>query len=118
MNTQSSVPIEKLADKMNLTYRTPEVNLKGKALTTTQVNRPALQLTGYFDYFDADRLQVIGYVEYTYLETLPRERKIEMYRRLLSSGIPALVYTTRTMPDEDMLELANQLRIPVFTTDR
>ena len=75
MNTQSSVPIVKLAEKMDLTYRTPQVKLKGKKLTTNEINRPALQLTGYFDYFDADRLQVIGYVEYTYLETLTRERK-------------------------------------------
>ena len=60
MNTQSTVPMEKLAEKMELVCRTPEVSLKGKKLTTTEVNRPALQLTGYFDYFDADRLQVIG----------------------------------------------------------
>ena len=118
MNTQSSVPIEKLADKMNLTYQTPEVNLKGKALTTTQVNRPALQLTGYFDYFDADRLQVIGYVEYTYLETLTRERKRVVYEQLLASKIPAIVYTTQTIPEPDMLELAVKYDVPIFTTDR
>ena len=69
------------------------------------MNRPALQLTGYFDYFDADRLQIIGYVEYTYLDTLTRERRREVYERLLSAKIPAIVYTTRTIPDEDMLEL-------------
>ena len=118
MNTQSSVPIEKLADKMNLTYKTPEVNLKGKKLTTTQVNRPALQLTGYFDYFDADRLQVIGYVEYTYLETLTRERKRVVYEQLLASKIPAIVYTTQTIPEDDMLELAVKYDVPIFTTDR
>jgi HPr kinase/phosphorylase len=118
MNTQSTVPMEKLAEKMELVCRTPEVSLKGKKLTTTEVNRPALQLTGYFDYFDADRLQVIGYVEYTYLATLSRERKRVIYDRLLASRIPAIVYTTKTIPDEDMLELANRYDVPIFTTDR
>ena len=118
MNTQSSVPIVKLAEKMDLTYRTPQVKLKGKKLTTNEINRPALQLTGYFDYFDADRLQVIGYVEYTYLETLTRERKRVVYEQLLGAKIPAIVYTTQTIPDDDMLELAVMHDVPIFTTDR
>ena len=118
MNTQSSVPIEKIVEKMRLTNRTPEVDLKGKKLTTNEVNRPALQLTGYFDYFDADRLQIIGYVEYTYLETLERERKRVVYEQLLASKVPAIVYTTRTVPDDDMLELAVKYDVPIFTTDR
>jgi HPr kinase/phosphorylase len=118
MNTKSSVPIEKLVQKMGLTNRTESVQLKGKKLTTPEVNRPALQLTGYFDYFDADRLQIIGYVEYTYLDTLDRERKRVVYERLLAAKIPAIVYTTRTVPDEDMLELATRYDVPIFTTDR
>lgn len=118
MNTQSSVPIEKLVQKMELVNRTEAVSLEGKELTTTEVNRPALQLTGYFDYFDADRLQVIGYVEYTYLDTLTRERKRHIYERLLAAKIPAIVYTTRTIPDEDMLELAARYDVPIFTTAR
>ena len=118
MNSQSSVAIEKLVKKMELVIRTEEVNLEGKELTTPQVNRPALQLTGYFDYFDAERLQVIGYVEYTYLNTLSRERKRTIYEQLLSAKIPAIVYTTRTIPDEDMLELAVRHDVPIFTTDR
>ena len=97
MNSQSSVPIEKLVKKMELVPRTEQVSLEGKALTTPEVNRPALQLTGYFDYFDADRLQVIGYVEYTYLDTLTRERKRVIYERLLAAKIPAIVYTRITI---------------------
>ena len=118
MNTQSSVPIEKLVNKMGLVNRTESVRLENKKLTTNEVNRPALQLTGYFDYFEADRLQIVGYVEYTYLETLERERKRVIYEQLLSAKVPALVYTTRTIPDDDMLELAVKYGIPVFTTDR
>jgi len=118
VNTQSSVPLEKLAGKMQLTCVTPQVELKGKKLTTNEVNRPALQLTGYFDYFDADRLQVIGYVEFTYLETLARERRQVVYDMLLSAGIPAIVYTTRTVPDEDMLATAVKYDVPVFRTNR
>ena len=112
----SSVPLKKLADKMKLNNLTPEIDLAGKKIVTTEINRPALQLTGYFDHFDAERVQIIGYVEYTYLEHLTREQKVPVYEKLLSCQIPCLIYTTMTVPDPDMIELAKQYGIPVFTT--
>lgn len=118
MNNQTSVPLQKLVDQMKLTSLTPEIDISKKKLITPQINRPALQLTGYFDHFDAERLQIIGYVEYTYLEHLTREQKLPVYEKLLSYQIPCLVYTTRTVPDPDMLQLARQYNIPVFATDR
>ncbi len=101
---------------MKLENLTPEIDLSDLRITTTEVNRPALQLTGYFDYFEAERLQIIGYVEYTYLERLSEEQKLPIYRQLLSSKIPCLVYTTTIMPDAQMLELAHEYKVPIFTT--
>ena len=118
MNSQSSVPLIKLVEQMNLHNMTPEIDLREKKLTTTEINRPALQLTGYFDYFDAERLQIIGYVEYTYLEHQTAETKRAVYEQLLSYKIPALVYTTKTVPDQELVDLARKYEIPVFTTDR
>lgn len=69
----SSVTIEKLADKMKLINLLPNISMAGKKIVTSEINRPALQLTGYFDHFYSERVQIIGYVEYTYLEHLPRE---------------------------------------------
>lgn len=118
MNSQSSVPLTKLAERMHLHNLTPDIDLTGRMITKSEINRPALQLTGYFDYFDAERIQIIGYVEYTYLEHLTREQKLPIYRKLLSYQIPCLVYTTRTHPEQDLLDLANEYGIPVFRTDR
>ena len=118
MNTQSSVPLEKLVQQMNLVNRTPEIDISKKKIVTTEINRPALQLTGYFDYFDADRLQIIGYVEYTYLETKTREERRQIYEKLLSYKIPCLIYTTLTTPDPDMIELAKKYEVPIFITKK
>ena len=112
----SSVPLKKLVDKMKLKSLTPEIDISGKKIVTTELNRPALQLTGYFDHFDSERVQVIGYVEYTYLEHLSREQKVPVYEKLLSYQIPCLVYTTMTVPDPDMISLALKYEIPVFCT--
>jgi len=118
MNNQSTVPLTKLVEQMKLKSLTPEIDISDKKLVTPQINRPALQLTGYFDHFDAERLQIIGYVEYTYLEHLTREQKLPIYEKLLSYKIPCLVYTTRTVPDQDMLDLAIKYNIPIFATQR
>ena len=118
MNTQTIVPLTRMVEQMKLKSLTPEIDIANKKLVTPQINRPALQLTGYFEHFDAERIQIIGYVEYTYLEHLTREQKLPIYEKLLSYKIPCLVYTTRTVPDQDMLDLAMKYNIPIFATQR
>ena len=114
----ASVKMTELIEKMNLKNLTPDIDLSDKVITIPDINRPALQLTGYFDYFEFVRIQIVGYVEYTYLATLPLERRREIYGELLSYGIPCLIYTTQILPDDEMLRQANERNIPVFATDQ
>ena len=112
------VKLVKLIEKMNLKNCTPDIDLNGKYITVPEVNRPALQLTGYYDYFDSVRVQIIGIVEYTYLETLSLERKKEIYKELLAQGIPCLIFTSQIQPDEELLKQANAVGTPVLTTEK
>lgn len=112
------VKLTKLVEKMDLKNLTPEIDLTEKVITVPDINRPALQLTGYFDHFDSERVQIIGYVEYTYLQTLTEERKREVYQELLSYGIPCLIFTTEIRPDEELLRQAEKTDTPVFATDK
>lgn len=112
----TSVAIAKLAEKMNLINALPGIVMSDKKIVTSEINRPALQLTGYFDHFYSERVQIIGYVEYTYLEHLTREQKVPIYEKLLSYHVPCIIYTTMTEPDEDMLRLAEKYEVPIFKT--
>ena len=114
----SEVKLTKVVERMDLKNLTPDIDLTEKVITVPDINRPALQLTGYFDHFDSERVQIIGYVEYTYLQTLTKERKKEVYRDLLSYGIPCLIITTEIFPDEELLKQANETNTPVFSTDK
>ena len=114
----SGVKLTRLVEKMDLRNLTPEIELEDKEITVPDINRPALQLTGYFDHFDSVRVQIIGYVEYTYLQTLPMERRKEVYKQLLSYGIPCLIFTTEIYPDEELLAEAKATNTPVFSTDK
>lgn len=113
-----AVKLTKVVEKMNLKNLTPDIDLTDKVITVPDINRPALQLTGYFDHFDSVRVQIIGYVEYTYLQTLEEERKKEVYKQLLAYGVPCLIYTTEIFPDEELLRQANETNTPVFTTEK
>ncbi len=114
----NSVALSKVVDKMKLENLTPEIDISGKKVITTEVNRPALQLTGFFDHFESERVQIIGYVEYTYLQYLTREQRLSVYEKLLSYKIPCLIYTTLTTPDPDMIELAKKYEVPIFVTKK
>ena len=112
------VQLTKMVQELELNNLTPEIDLSGIVIKTAEINRPALQLTGYLEHFANERVQIIGYVEYTYLEHLSRERKLEIYEQFLSYEIPCLIYTTKTKPDEDMLRMAVERNIPIFTAHK
>ena len=114
----ASIHLTQLIEKMKLTILNPEVDVKEIRVTQTDINRPALQLTGYFEHFDATRLQVIGFVEYTYVESLSDEKKREVYSELMSYDIPAIVFCRELQPDPIFLELAVKHRIPLLSTKK
>ena len=112
------VTITELINKMNLKNILPEIDTDKVVLSHPDVNRPALQLAGFFDHFDRERVQIIGFVEQEYIKTLPRDRKIAMYERLLSSEIPCVLYSRSQMPDEDMKDLCLHYQVPCMVSDK
>lgn len=112
------VAITELIEKLNLRNMTPEIDAEKIVLSHPDVNRPALQLTGFFDHFDNERVQVIGYVEQEYIRQIPKERKMERYDKLLSSQIPCLVYSRNQDPDQDMLNLCLHYGVPCLVSEK
>ncbi len=112
----ASIGLQKLIDKTKLVNLTPEIDVSKIRVTQPDINRPALQLAGYYQHFDCNRVQVIGFVEYTYLEELEQERKHQMYEQLLSYDIPAVVFSRDLRPDDMFLELAIKHNVPVLAT--
>lgn len=84
---------------MKLENLTPEIDVKHVKITQPDINRPALQLAGYFEHFDATRLQIIGFVEYTYMEGLTDETRREAYEKLMAYDIPCIVFSRDLKPD-------------------
>ena len=112
------VTLTEVVQKMDLKNLTPDVELIGKEVNIPDVNRPALQLTGFFEHFDSDRVQIIGYVEYTYLQTLTEERKTEIYDKMLKHKVPCVIFSRSLQPEESFLRIAQERDVPVFSTEK
>lgn len=86
-------------------------------ISRSEINRPALPLTGFFDCFEADRIQIVGITEHAYLKELSEEERRERIRALLSKRPPALVYTHKNPVDDIVIEAAKEFEIPLLCTD-
>ena len=108
MESLYSVKLRKLIQEFRLEVLRGGAGYEDVSIRTEDVNRPGLQLTGFFDYFDAKRLQVIGRVETTYLEGLTSEERRESFELLLSQDIPALIISREIEPFPECMEMAEK----------
>ncbi|MCI8497057.1 MAG: HPr(Ser) kinase/phosphatase [Clostridiales bacterium] len=84
---------------------------------SSDVNRPGLQLNGFFEYFDSSRIQIIGKSESAYLDEQTPEKRREIFDGLCSRKPPAIVLSRNLETYEEMLEMAERDRVPILRTD-
>ena len=74
-----SVKLSKLIENYNLRNCNPNIDVSTIKITVPEINRISLGLVGYFEHFPNERVQIVGYVEYAYIQEMDRERKLEIY---------------------------------------
>ena len=114
----SGVGVAKVAQILDLCNFIPQMELKGHRIMIRDGNRPALQLSGYFEHFEQSRVQIIGTVEYTYLQQLDEKKKEAIYREFMAYDIPCVIFCRDLKPDEMFLKIAEESNLPVFGTKR
>lgn len=87
-------------------------------IETTDINRPGLQLAGFFDVFSYERLQVLGITESAFMRTLSEERKAEVFDKIFSYDVPLLLVSTNQSIDKTMLKKAKKYNRPVALSDK
>jgi len=107
-----------MVELLDLKVYTDDVDLKKRRITSADINRPALQLAGYFQHFESTRVQLIGNVEYFYTQQLERDAKIDVYEQLLGYDIPCIIFSRNLVPDADFIQIAERQGIPVLGTGK
>ncbi len=85
-------------------------------IETTDVNRPGLQIAGFFDYFDPRRIQVLGMVENTYLAGMTSEERYKSIDNFFSRKIPVAIVTREMEIFPEMMEIAKKYEINILRT--
>ena len=116
MASKYSVKIRTIVEELGLTPLHTSADYDTRILTVADVNRPALQLTGFYNYFDPKRLQIIGRVESTYLELKTADERRNCFEELMKLNIAALVICHNTVAFPECLEMAEKYDCNVFTT--
>ena len=114
----SFVSVAKIAELLDLKCFTNDLNLRKRRVTISDVNRPALQLSGYFEHFEKSRIQIIGNVEYTYMQQMSDEEKRVRFEALLQFDIPCVIFCRDLQPGPILLELAEKHGVPILGTGR
>ena len=108
MKTDRSVKVKDIVKKFEMEVICEGAEYETEVITITDVNRPGLQLTGYFDHFDFKRLQLIGMSETAYLGGLSSEERSKRFEDLFAYDIPALVVTRELGVFSECIEAAKK----------
>ena len=116
MAEKYSVSLQKVIDELKLrvvyTPREPE-NIM---ISNNDINRPGLQLTGFYAYFNVEKIQICGNAEFAYLQGLSDEARKEAIFTLFSYRFPALIITKDHQAFPEMIDAAKQYEIPILAT--
>ncbi|MCD7826602.1 MAG: HPr(Ser) kinase/phosphatase [Clostridiaceae bacterium] len=117
------VLLKDLIEKLKLENCTPEVEVDQIKITQADINRPALQLAGYFDYFDSGRLQIIGHVEHTYMQQKGIEYSVAMLERIMAGSEespkpPCIVFCREIWIEEEIIAIANKYQVPLLRSKK
>ncbi len=113
---RNSIKLDEVLDGIELEYLTPSIDTSNVMVTTREVYRPGFQLTGYFENFTYQRILVMGKVEYTYCMQMTRERRIEIFTKMFSYDVPAIIFCRGNRPDEDIIRIAEENNVPMYLT--
>ena len=116
MASKYSVSLKTIVEEHELKPLHLSKNFETMKVTTADLNRPAMQLTGFYNYFDPKRIQIMGRVESTYLDTLSDEQRRETFERFMQYDITALVLCHGVKPFPECLEMAEKYDRKLFIT--
>jgi len=122
MDNQYSVKLKVLAEEMKLEVVYKAEDYDTREVSTANINRPGLQLAGFYDYFDNNRIQIIGRIECTYLQGFDQEERNRRAEKFMSQRVPALIVCHEEEPLPEFLEMAKKYNVticksPVSTSD-
>ena len=116
MPVEFSVPLSNIVDDLHLNKVYIAENYEDIKITTVEINRPGLELTGYYEFFDNKRIQVLGNTEFSYLGRFGTEAQRMVIDSIFSFGPPAVIICRDIEPSNAIMESAKLHKVSIFST--
>ena len=110
--------LEELIKEFNLTPVYLPEGAENTHITRNEINRPGLQLAGFYDFFDNERIQILGMVEYVYLEKLSEEERSKKLDDFFSHRPVCVIFSHTEKLLEGVEKFAEKYQVPLFHTDQ
>lgn len=114
--SEYSVKLTQLVKEFSLAGVVVPDDIEDRVVVRSDVSRPGLPLCGYFEYFEGGRIQIMGRMEISYLESLEHSKRIESLRDFLSRNVVCVVVTSSLHICEELVELCGKFGTPLYTT--
>ncbi|MDE7280701.1 MAG: HPr kinase/phosphorylase, partial [Ruminiclostridium sp.] len=108
------VPLSDIINEYSLEVIYCPCDPKTIKIKNNDVNRPGLQLAGFYEYFDSTRIQIAGKAEFAFMEQLPEEKRISAFANLFSQKPPAFIVTRDLDLFPEIEGLAKENEVPLF----
>ena len=109
-----TVTVKMLVDKLKLKVVYGNEKLLSKPITTADISRPGLEMTGYFDYYSPERLQLVGMKEWSYLKTMTDYNRYSVFANMFKAETPAVIVARGLEIPEEMLQAAKENGVAVL----
>lgn len=113
-NQQFSIPLSRVVSEFHLETVYQSQDFDSVEVTSSEINRPGMQIVGFFDYFDPRRIQIFGKVETSYLREFTHEQKKQCFEKLVSTKMPMIVITRSLEVFPELLDAAKKYDVSVF----
>ena len=110
-----TVKIKELLKKVRLNVVYGDEKMLEKEITTSDISRPGLEMTGYFDYYTPERIQLMGMKEWSYLMKMTSHNRYQVLRKMFERDTVMIVARNLKVPDE-MLKAAKENKIVVLSS--
>jgi len=115
--SEFSIPLKTILEEFQFERLYEATNLSEVVISSSDLNRPGLQIVGFYDYFDPKRIQIMGKVEFTYLEQYSGEKRYELLEKLFSKRIPLLIVTRGIQICPEMMVLAEKYDVTLVRSE-
>ncbi len=115
--SEFSVPLSEIVERLGLDKVYVSENYEDTVISSVEINRPGLELTGYFEFFDNKRIQILGNTEFSYLGRFGSEAQRMVIDSIFSFGPPAVIICRQIEPTNVILESARLHKVSILRTD-